>query len=178
MLLLFLEAASSSERSEFRWDILHRVVWVEEESARRSWGGKRRPESCWLDLIKASGICYLSAKIMTQVGPHWLSLRADIFVLLLTGTLVHCAMMQEIGIVRRLSTSTETKAVVLKCRRPSTSRAGRSVFVYDIKLSVDHGQSALSPLTQSQPSRQLPTPSASSPFGSSGPCSTEMVNRF
>ena len=45
---------------------------------RWSWGGKRGPESCCLGLIKPSGICYLTAKIMTQLGPHWLSLRADI----------------------------------------------------------------------------------------------------
>lgn len=42
--------------------------------------------------------------------------------------------------MRRLSTSTETKEVVLKYRRPSTLRAVRSDFVDDIKLPVDHGQ--------------------------------------
>lgn len=60
VLLLFLEAASSSETSEFRRDILHRVVWVEEESAIWSWGSKREPESQWLDLIKPSGTYLLS----------------------------------------------------------------------------------------------------------------------
>ena len=84
---------------------------------------------------------------MTQVGPHLCSLRADIFVLLLTGTATGtlCDDATEIGIVRRLSTSTETKEVVLKYRRPSTLRAVRSDFVDDIKLPVDHGQSG--PLT-------------------------------
>ena len=44
----------------------------------------------------------------------------------------------EIGIVRRLSTSTETKGAVSRYRRPSILRAGRSVFV-GVKLSVDPG---------------------------------------
>ena len=63
-----------------------------------------------------------------------------------------------------------------KYKRPSTSQAGRSVHIDDIKLSVDHGEPALSPLTPSQPNRQLPTPSVSSPFGLSGPCPTETVS--
>ena len=41
VLLLFLEAASSSETSEFKGDISYRVVLAEEESARWSWGSKR-----------------------------------------------------------------------------------------------------------------------------------------
>jgi len=118
VLLLFLEAASSSETSEFKWDIFHQAVWVEGESAGWSWGSKRRPESCCLGLIKPSGICYLTAKIMTQLGPHWFSLRADILCYFLTATWYTCDDATEIGIVRRLFTSAETMGVVLKCRRP------------------------------------------------------------
>jgi len=67
-------------------------------------------------------------------------------------------MQHEIGIVRRLSTSTETRGVASKCMRPSTSRAGRSVFVDDVKLSVDHGH--LGPLTFDTVSAQPSTSQA------------------
>lgn len=62
VLLLFLDPVSSSEISEFKWDILHLVRQAEEESASWSWGGKRRPESRWLGLIKPYGTYLLDCE--------------------------------------------------------------------------------------------------------------------
>jgi len=62
VLLLFLEAASSSEMSESEWDILHRVVLVGEGDVGWSWGSKRGLETRWLDLIKPSGISLLNCE--------------------------------------------------------------------------------------------------------------------
>ena len=41
------------------------------------WGGKRGPESRWLDLIKPSGFYLLYCEDHDAFGPHWFSLRAD-----------------------------------------------------------------------------------------------------
>lgn len=62
VLLLFLEPVSSSEMSEFKWDILHLVRQEEEESAGWSWGSKQGPESCCLGLIKPCGTYLLNCE--------------------------------------------------------------------------------------------------------------------
>lgn len=51
VLLLFLDPVSSSEISEFKWDILHLVRQAEEESASGYSRGVRRKS------LKRSGMC-------------------------------------------------------------------------------------------------------------------------